>query len=47
MFLMSLANSVKIDVGAAVFTKMEAVKLKYPPEKFRGRYERPLNNTNT
>ena len=37
-YAMSLANSLNIDVSAAVFQKMEKNRLKYPADKFRGRY---------
>ena len=37
-YAMSLANSLNIDVAAAVFQKMEKNRLKYPADKFRGRY---------
>ena len=35
---MSLANSLDIDIASAVFQKMEKNRLKYPVDKFRGRY---------
>ena len=41
MFLMSLANAMGIQVGAAVIAKMEKNREKYPAERFRGWYERP------
>ena len=37
-YAMSFANSLNIDVAAAVFQKMEKNRLKYPADKFRGRY---------
>ena len=37
-YAMSLANSLNIDVAAAVFQKMKKNRLKYPADKFRGRY---------
>ena len=37
-YAMSLANSLDIDVASAVFQKMEKNRLKYPADKFRGRY---------
>lgn len=42
MYLISLANAVGIDVGSAIEAKMAKNREKYPPEKFRGWYERPL-----
>lgn len=37
-YAMSLANSLDIDVSSAVYQKMEKNRLKYPADKFRGRY---------
>ena len=37
-YAMSLANSLDIDIASAVFQKMEKNRLKYPVDKFRGRY---------
>jgi dCTP diphosphatase len=42
MYLLSLANAIDLDVAAAVEAKMEKNRRKYPPEKFKGKYERPL-----
>lgn len=44
MYLISLANAVDIDVGETIQNKMEKNRKKYPPEKFKGWYERPLNS---
>ena len=43
MYLMSLANALDMDMATTVSAKMAKNRLKYPPEKFRGHYERPLN----
>lgn len=37
-YAVSLANSLDIDIASAVFQKMEKNRLKYPVDKFRGRY---------
>ena len=37
-YAMSLANSLDIDIASAVFQKMEKNRLKYPVDKFHGRY---------
>jgi NTP pyrophosphatase (non-canonical NTP hydrolase) len=42
MYLVSLANSMNLDLAAAVEAKMVKNRKKYPPEKFQGNYERPL-----
>jgi len=42
MYLLSLANAADIDVAAAVEAKMEKNRKKYPAEKVRGHYRRPL-----
>jgi dCTP diphosphatase len=42
MYLISLANAVDFDVAEAIHHKMNKNRAKYPPEKFRGHYERPL-----
>jgi dCTP diphosphatase len=42
MFLLSLANVLNLDVTATVAAKMEKNRAKYPAERFRGWYERPL-----
>ena len=44
MYLMSLANAVGVDVASAVESKMAGNRRKYPPEQFRGHYERPLGS---
>ncbi len=43
MYLMSLANVMGIEVGETVRKKMEKNKLKYPSDKFKGHYERPIS----
>jgi len=40
-FLLSLANATEIDLAAAFESKMAANEKKYPPQKVRGRYEKP------
>ena len=42
MYLISLANTLNLDVAQTVSAKMAKNRLKYPPEKFQGHYERPL-----
>lgn len=42
MYLLSLANSMDLDVAAAAEAKMAKNRAKYPPEKFDGHYQRPL-----
>jgi len=42
MYLMSMANTLDIDFATAVEAKMAKNRKKYPPEKFRGHYHRPL-----
>lgn len=37
-YAMSVANSLDIDIASAVFQKMEKNRLKYPVDKFHGRY---------
>jgi NTP pyrophosphatase (non-canonical NTP hydrolase) len=41
MYCMSMANALQIDIAATVSAKMQRNKTKYPPEKFKGHYERP------
>ena len=43
MYLISLANVLNIDVAQTVSAKMAKNRAKYPPEQFRGHYERPLS----
>ena len=43
MYLMSLANALDIDVSQVVHAKMAKNRRKYPPEQFKGHYERPLD----
>jgi NTP pyrophosphatase (non-canonical NTP hydrolase) len=42
LFLMSFATACDIDIASAVQAKMEKNRKKYPKEKFKGHYERPL-----
>ncbi len=42
MYLISLANAMDLDLSRAIEAKMEKNREKYPAEKFRGHYERPL-----
>jgi len=42
MYLISLANFLELDVSQTVHAKMKRNREKYPIEKFRGHYERPL-----
>lgn len=43
MYLISLANTLNIDIAQTVSAKMAKNRAKYPPEKFRGHYERPID----
>ena len=43
MYLISLANSLNLDLASTIAAKMAKNRLKYPPEKFRGNYEKPLD----
>ncbi len=42
MYLLSLANTLQIDVSSTVHRKMAKNRLKYPIAQFKGRYERPV-----
>ncbi|HEV7299904.1 MAG TPA: nucleotide pyrophosphohydrolase [Tepidisphaeraceae bacterium] len=42
MYLLSLANSMDLDVAAAAEAKMVKNRAKYPAEKFNGNYQRPV-----
>ena len=42
MYLMSLANALDLDVASTVHAKMRKNRAKYPSERVRGHYERPL-----
>ena len=42
MYCVSLANAMDFDIAQTIAAKMEKNRRKYPPEKFRGHYERPL-----
>ena len=44
MYLLSLANSMDLDIAAAAEAKMARNRAKYPPEKFDGHYHRPLRD---
>jgi dCTP diphosphatase len=43
MYLMSLANALDVDVSQIVQAKMQKNRSKYPPERVRGHYQRPLD----
>lgn len=43
MYLLSLANALDLDVAQAARAKLEKNRKKYPAEKFRGHYRRPLD----
>lgn len=40
-YLLSLANTMQIDVADAVFQKISKNETKYPVERFRGNYHKP------
>jgi len=40
-YLLSLANRTGIDLGRALLKKMEANQLKYPADRFRGKFRDP------
>lgn len=42
MYCISMANAMDFQVADIVAAKMAKNRLKYPAEKFRGHYERPL-----
>ena len=42
MYCVSLANALNFDITQTIAAKMAKNREKYPPEKFRGHYERPL-----
>ncbi len=44
MYIISLANRLDIDLSAAAEAKMIRNRMKYPVEKFRGHYQRPLKD---
>jgi dCTP diphosphatase len=44
MYCISLANSMDFNVAQTIAAKMAKNRLKYPAEKFRGHYERPLRS---
>jgi hypothetical protein len=38
---LSLANVVNIDISRAIMNKIDKNERKYPPEQFKGTYEKP------
>ena len=40
-YVLSLANALDVDLSSAVTAKVAKNAVKYPPERFRGRYFRP------
>jgi len=42
MYLVSMVNAMDIDMSQTIHAKMEKNRRKYPADKFRGHYERPL-----
>jgi dCTP diphosphatase len=42
MYCISLANAMDFDVAETIAAKMVKNRAKYPPDIFRGHYERPL-----
>jgi len=42
MYCVSLANAMEFPLAETIAAKMAKNRLKYPPEKFQGHYERPL-----
>jgi NTP pyrophosphatase (non-canonical NTP hydrolase) len=42
MYLLSLANAMDLNVGATIYAKMQKNRAKYPADRFRGWFERPL-----
>jgi len=42
MYCVSLANAMDLEIAPTIAAKMAKNRLKYPPEKFQGHYERPL-----
>lgn len=42
MYLVSLANSIDLDIASAVYAKMDKNRAKYPVEQVKGHYERPV-----
>jgi NTP pyrophosphatase (non-canonical NTP hydrolase) len=44
MYCISLANALELNVAETIAAKMVKNRAKYPPEKFRGHYERPLES---
>jgi dCTP diphosphatase len=43
MYCVSLANAMDLEIAPTIAAKMAKNRLKYPPEKFQGHYERPLS----
>jgi NTP pyrophosphatase (non-canonical NTP hydrolase) len=42
MYCVSLANAMDLEIAPTIAAKMAKNRLKYPPERFHGHYERPL-----
>ena len=42
MYCISLANALDLEVAQSIAAKMAKNRLKYPPEKFHGHYQRPI-----
>jgi NTP pyrophosphatase (non-canonical NTP hydrolase) len=42
LYLLSLANTLQLDLTQTVHNKMKKNRLKYPADKFQGHYQRPL-----
>jgi NTP pyrophosphatase (non-canonical NTP hydrolase) len=40
-YALALANELNLDVATTIRAKMVKNELKYPPDQFRGRYEKP------
>jgi hypothetical protein len=43
MYIMSLANALDLDLGTAIYAKMDKNRAKYPPAEVRGHYDRRQN----
>lgn len=41
VYCLSLANVVNIDISRAIMNKIDKNERKYPPEQFKGTYEKP------
>jgi NTP pyrophosphatase (non-canonical NTP hydrolase) len=42
MYLIGLANVAEVDLARAIYAKMEKNRSKYPADRYRGWYERPV-----